>query len=182
MADVQEEGGCRIVLVGMMGSGKSTIGSALSATTGWPLIDNDVLLGRIFDKTARELLAEQGEIALRAAEADALTIGLTDPSPTIVDAAAGTILDETIRAALGKEFVVWLKASPEVLFRRSAGAAHRPWLDRGEDWFRTAVAQRDPLYESVADVTVDTETTSAAGAVEAIARALPARCRDTFGT
>jgi shikimate kinase len=170
-------GSCRVVLVGMMGSGKSTIGDALSAATGWPLIDNDVLLGRIYEKTARQILADEGEIALRAAEAQALALGLTDPSPTIVDAAAGTILDSAIRDALEKEFVVWLKASPEVLFARSAGAAHRPWLDRGEDWFRTAVAQRDPLYEFVADVTVDTETTSPPEAVEAILLALPAPCR-----
>jgi shikimate kinase len=168
---------CRVVLVGMMGSGKSTIGGALSVATGWPLIDNDVLLGRIYEKTARQILADQGEIALRAAEADALIVGLTDPSPTIVDAAAGTILDSGIRAALANEFVVWLKASPEVLFARSAGAAHRPWLDRGEDWFRTAVAQRDPLYEDVADITIDTETTSASQAVKVILLALPPDCR-----
>jgi shikimate kinase len=160
------------VLIGMMGSGKSTVGRELSEATGWPLIDNDELLGRIYAKTARQLLADEGEVALRAAEAEALTLGLTDPNPAIVDAAAGTILDESIRKALADEFVVWLKASPEVLFARSAGAAHRPWLDRGEDWFRTAVAQRDPLYLSVADVVVDTETTTPHEAAAQILAAL----------
>ena len=172
---------CRVVLVGMMGSGKSTVGRALSRATGWPLIDNDELLARIYEKSAREILADEGEIALRAAEAEALRLGLTDPSPAIVDAAAGTILDGVIRAALQPELVAWLKASPEVLFARSAGAAHRPWLDRGEDWFRTTVAQREPLYESVADVVVDTETTKAKDAANAILAYLPGPCRQLLG-
>jgi shikimate kinase len=145
------------VLIGMMGSGKSTVGRLLSGLTDWTLVDNDELLRRQGGVSAREILEERGVIALRGAEADALRLGLAQPAPCIVDAAGGTILDPELRAALADEIVVWLRARPETLFRRAKGARHRPWLDRGQEWMRNADAERAPLYEAVADLIVDTD-------------------------
>ena len=149
--------GPRVVLVGMMGSGKSTIGRLIADATGWPAYDNDALLHEAAGLTAFEILERRGEAALRVAEGEALERGLAVPPPCIVDAAAGTIESPRIHGLLLDELVVWLRASPETLYLRSIGAAHRPWLDRGEDWFRSTACARDPLYESVADVVVDTD-------------------------
>lgn len=148
---------CRVVLVGMMGSGKTTVGRLLAEMTGWPRFDNDVLLRRLQGLNARALLEDRGEAALRQAEAAALALGLAQPAPCIVDAAAGPILDPESRSALAAEIVVWLRARAETLTARAQGAAHRPWLDLGEEWMRNAVAERYPLYESVADLVVDTD-------------------------
>jgi shikimate kinase len=141
----------------MMGSGKSTIGRILAEATGWPLHDNDALLEAVTGMTARDLLATRGEDALRDGEERALLAGLAMPPPAIVDAAAGTIESARVRGLLLEQFVVWLRASPGTLFERSAGAAHRPWLDRGRDWFVMTDTERAPLYEAVADLVVDTE-------------------------
>ena len=147
----------RVVLVGMMGSGKSTIGRLLAERTGWPLHDNDALLLRLTGTTARDLLAQGGEPALRRAEEDALVAGLRMPPPCIVDAAAGTIESPRVRGLLLEQFVVWLRATPATLYERAAGAAHRPWLDRGREWFVEANTARAPLYEAIADLVVDTD-------------------------
>lgn len=149
--------GCRVVLIGMMGSGKSTIGRLLSESTGWPYLDNDELLATAEGKTARELLDEGGTARLRAAEDAALNLGLQSDAPCIVGVAGGTILSETSRAALGEQLVVYLRTAPGTLFERAQGATHRPWLDRGQDWFEAALEERNPLYESVADLIVDTD-------------------------
>src|SRR5687767_8380329 len=93
--------GHRVVLVGMMGSGKTTIGRLLAERTGWPYFDNDELLGRGFKMTARGL-ATKGEPGLRQAESDALRLGLECEPPCIVGAAAGTILDAENRRRLRK--------------------------------------------------------------------------------
>ena len=162
---------CRVVFMGMMGSGKSTIGRELASRTGWPYHDNDELLERDRGITARALLGAHGEDALRAAEAAALALGLREPEPCIIGAAAGTILDPDSRAAMTRDgLVVWLRASPATLAARAAGATHRPWLEQGEQWFQATVAERDPLYASVADVVVDTDHRSPA---EVAAELLP---------
>ena len=157
---------CRIILVGMMGSGKSTIGRLLSEATGWPYIDNDELVRRAYRATPRQLLAEQGEAAMRAAESAALGLGLVSPRPSIIGVAAGTILEADDRDRLREGgVVVWLTAAPSVLAERAAGSEHRPWLEGdAETWMRTAAAERDPLYASVADITVDTGASSSAQA------------------
>ncbi len=91
---------CRVILVGMMGSGKSTIGRLLSEATGWPYVDNDELVLRSHGATPRELLSEQGEAVMREAESSALALGLEVPAPAIIGVAAGTILDPANRDRL----------------------------------------------------------------------------------
>jgi shikimate kinase len=159
---------CRVVLVGMMGSGKTSVGRRLSELTGWPLHDNDDLLWRLFGATPREILAAQGEPRLRAAESAALAVALATPAPAIVAAAAGTILDgenrerlDRLRRAQGA-VVVWLQGSPATLAARSMDAEHRPWLDTGGSaWIDAAAVERAPLYASVADLAIDTDGRSA---------------------
>ena len=163
----------------MMGSGKSTIGRLVSEETGWPLYDNDDLLMSLHGMTARELLSARGEEAMRAAEDAALAHGLNRPSPHVVDAAAGTILSAESRAALREPVVIWLRALPETLFRRAAGAEHRPWLADGETWMRETSALRDPLYASVADIVIDTDGRTPTDVADAAIEAIKRLCRDS---
>jgi shikimate kinase len=157
---VTVDGPCRVLLVGMMGSGKSTIGRLLADATGWPYVDNDELVLRAHGATPRTLLAERGEAAMRGAESDALASGVAVPAPAIVGVAAGVILDADNRETLRNGgIVVWLRAGAEGLAARAAGAEHRPWLDADpRAWMTAALLEREPLYASVADHVVDTDT------------------------
>jgi shikimate kinase len=163
----------RILLIGMMGSGKSSVGRALARLSGWPFVDNDALVERATGMTARLLLAQQGADAMRAAESAALRMALAMDPPLIAAVAAGTILDPDDRARLDEDgFVVWLRAPAPVLAARAVGADHRPWLeDDPAGWFERALAERDPLYRSVADLEVDTSAAGPVAAAEAILRA-----------
>lgn len=164
---------CRVILIGIMGSGKSTIGRRLATATGWPYVDNDELVRRAHGTTARRILADQGEAAMRHAESDALVLGLETPAPAIIGVAAGTILDPDNRERLRSGgVVVWLRADAAALERRASGAEHRPWVDTGgPGWIREAVASRAPLYASVAEITIDTgRGTSARAAAELLER------------
>ena len=167
------QGSCRDILIGMMGSGKSTIGRLLSDATGWPYVDNDELVLRSHGATPRDLLAERGESVMRAAESSALALGLEVPAPAIIGVAAGAILDPANRDQLRDGgIVVWLRADPDALAARAKGAAHRPWIDTGGgSWMHDATIERQPLYESVADITIDTT----AGSPEATAADLRER-------
>lgn len=153
---------CRIILIGMMGSGKTTVGSLLAERTGWSFHDNDVLLRELFDATPRQLLAAGDEASLLAAEVDALRAGLQRPAPSIVGAAGGTIVDPAAREAITQAGIpIWLRITPDTIFRRSADGAHRPWPDADrEAWINRAVAQRSALYASVAELTLDADDRS----------------------
>jgi shikimate kinase len=163
----------RILLIGMMGSGKSSVGRALSERTGWPFVDNDALVERVTGMTARQLLEERGADGMRAAETAALVAGTEVEPPAIVATAAGTILDSDNRRRIREAgLVAWLRAPASVLAARAVGAAHRPWLeDDPLGWFESALAERDPMYDSVADVEVDTSDSTPAGAADVILRA-----------
>ncbi len=152
------EGACRVLLIGMMGSGKSTIGRLVAETTGWPYVDNDELVRRSTGATARQLVAEDGEAQMRSAEAAALALGVEVAAPAIVGVAAGTILGAANRERLRTGgIVVWLRADAAILESRALGSDHRPFLERGGGaWIRDAIAERDPHYASVADIVIDT--------------------------
>ncbi|HEX7173347.1 MAG TPA: shikimate kinase [Candidatus Limnocylindria bacterium] len=159
-----------MVLVGMMGSGKSSVGRALSERTGWPFVDNDSLVERASGMTARQLLEQRGADAMRQAESAALRAGVEIDPPAVVATAAGTILDAANRSTLAHAgLVIWLRAPAETLAARAVGAAHRPWLeDDPVGWFERALAERDPLYAAVADLEVDTAALSPERAADQI--------------
>ena len=153
-------GPCLVLLTGMMGSGKSTIGRLLSGATGWPYLDNDELVRQSHGATARQILAERGEAEMRMAESDALARGIEAQAPAVIGVAAGTILESSSRDLLrAGGIVIWLRADAAVIEARAIGADHRPWLDAGgASWIRDTVAERDPLYASIADFVIDTST------------------------
>ncbi|MDQ3689745.1 MAG: hypothetical protein M3406_06885 [Chloroflexota bacterium] len=172
------EGPCRVLLVGMMGSGKSTIGRLLAAATGWPYVDNDELVRRSHGASARQIVEDHGEARMREAEAGALALGVAIAAPAVVGVAAGTILDPSDRERLRLGgVVVWLRADAAALESRAIGAEHRPWLDAGGgSWIRDAIAERDPLYATVADMVIDTAAGDAdASAAEILDRLKPLR-------
>lgn len=160
----------RVLLVGMMGSGKSSVGRALAERTGWPFVDNDELVERATGRTARKLVAEGGEPALRAAESAALREGVVIEPPVIVATAAGTILDPDDRRLLEDAgLAVWLRAPISVLVKRAARAEHRPWLETDPaGWMATALARREPLYASIADLEIDTSRVAPTEAAELV--------------
>jgi shikimate kinase len=148
----------RLILIGMMGSGKTTAGRSLSRATGWPYFDNDELLRSLSGRSAADLGAD-GEAILRAAEAAALAEALQKTEPCIVSAAAGVVLTEQSRRAMhGAGLVIWLRARPETLAGRVRGSVDRPWLEGDAlQWMRQTAREREPLYADVADVTLDVD-------------------------
>lgn len=166
-------GACRVVLIGLMGSGKTTIGRLLAARTGWPYHDNDDLLLHAFGGNPRELMAERGEDRMHAAEAEALRFGLSEPAPCLIGAAAASVLDPASVARLSQAVVVWLRARPDTLVPRAIGAAHRPFLATDPlAWLTAAAAARDPLYRAAADITVDVDRLPPPQVADAILAAL----------
>src|SRR6202042_3262011 len=83
----------RVLLMGMMGAGKTTVGHALSARLGWPYLDNDELLARAVGKDTRRVQLEDGVEVLRRDESLALTEALTMPPPVIAAVAGGLVTD-----------------------------------------------------------------------------------------
>jgi shikimate kinase len=149
----------RIILVGMMGVGKTTVGSRLAERLGWAYFDSDAQVMATTGRSVPELFAEEGEAAFRAAESRVLTIALTGDEPVVVSAAGGVILSEANRRLLaGSGIVVWMRADPAVLARRVGTGVGRPLLDADPPAVLSELdRKRRALYASVAAVTVDVD-------------------------
>ena len=148
-----------VVLMGLMGSGKSTVGALVATATGRPLIDTDAAISTMTGKAVRELWEEGGESAYRQMESQ-------------------VVLDPAVRAALVDAFVVWLRTDPATLAQRVRPGDHRPLLsDRPFEVLSAMAVERSHLYAEVADLTIDTDridTESVATAVLGHLRRLPA--------
>ena len=160
-----------IVLVGMMGAGKSSVGRMLSHKLGRELFDSDDMVEARTGRTVREIWADDGEPAFRALETEVLRDAVAATSPSIIAAAGGVVLDAGNRAVLKSNdaHVVWLLADVELLLERVRAGMHRPLLDEDpEGTLRTMYEERSDLYQEVADaiVSVDNRTINdVAGAV-----------------
>ena len=145
-----------LVVVGLMGVGKSTVGRLVADRLGIAFIDNDDLLTGRTGRSAEQIATDQGLDELHRIEADVLAEALDRPGSSVLTAAASVVTGGAGRAALGKaRHVVWLRDDLAAVTARVAasGQFHRP--DFSPRVLREVEQQRAPLFAQVATVTVD---------------------------
>lgn len=154
----------RVVLVGLMGAGKSTVGRMLARESGLPFVDLDDEITALAGRSIPELFEQVGELEFRRLEAQASEALAKDPGGLIVAAGGGWMVNAEARAALPDVVTVWLKVRPAEAARRvSPGASSRPLLEGPAvaDRLEAILAERLPAYGE-ATYTVDTEGRTAA--------------------
>jgi shikimate kinase len=145
-------------LVGMPGSGKSTVGRQLARRLGLPFFDSDHLIEQRLGCSIREYFAREGEDAFRAVEEQVIAEVLRGPD-AVLATGGGAVLREANRQHLragGR--VIYLRSSPEELYRRLRHDTHRPLLQVADPLgkLRSLYAERDPLYREVAHFQIET--------------------------
>jgi len=144
-----------IVLVGMMGAGKSSIGRKLAQTLAIPFVDADSEIETAAGMTIPEIFASQGEAYFRAGEARVIA-RLLEGGPRVLATGGGAFMrEETREAVRAKGISVWLKADYEVLARRIKRRNDRPMLKTADPaaTLKALIAERYPVYAE-ADITV----------------------------
>jgi shikimate kinase len=160
----------RIILIGMMGAGKTTVGRSLADRLGWSHCDSDQQVMDITGRSVPELFADHGEDHFRAEEAKVLAHALTGDDPVVVSAAGGVVLAEANRQLISRSGVaIWLRADPGLLARRVGAGEGRPLLEDDPATRLVALdAVRRPLYRSLAEVTIDVDRLTPDEVVETI--------------
>ena len=147
-----------IVLIGMMGAGKSSVGRCLERRTGLRRFDTDDTIAKQFGKSIPEIFAEVGEQKFR--DAEAATLANLDPDhPLIIVTGGGIVLrDENIEHLKRLGLVIWLDADEDTLFERASRRGNRPLLQTADprESLTTILAARRSLYERAADLRIDT--------------------------
>lgn len=162
-----------LVLVGMMGVGKTTAARVLADRLGRAVFDTDMVIETRSGSTVREIFAEQGEPKFRELESKVLAEALASPEPLVIAAAGGVVLSAANRAALvdSGARVVWLCADPVNLVERVRGGGHRPLLDEDPaGTLQLMFREREALYREVADAIVLVDNRSVSDVVEAVLR------------
>lgn len=152
----------RILLVGMMGAGKTTVGSLVAGKLGWAYLDSDIEVEEATGLTVPQLFARDGEEAFRDAEAAALGRACAGTQPVVVSVAGGAVLRPANRALLtASGTVVWLRARLNTLVVRVGDGAGRPLLGGDPRAALTELESiRRPHYAEVADITIDVDDLS----------------------
>lgn len=165
--------GRHIVLVGMMGAGKSSVGRVLASRLDRRLYDSDEMIEEATGRTVREIWDTDGEPFFRALETEALHSALAGSEPTVIAGAGGIVLNAQNRERLAADdaCVVWLLAGIDLLVERARNGMHRPLLDADpEGTLRSIFEQREGLYREVADAIVSVDHRSVNDVVHAVLR------------
>lgn len=149
-------GGRAIVLVGMMGSGKSSVGRRLAGRLGLPFVDADTEIETAAHMTIPEIFAQRGEAEFREGERRVISRVLTTRAPLVLATGGGAFMNAETRERVKELGIsVWLKAEPDVLMRRVRKRSNRPLLQTAdpEATLRRMLAEREPVY-ALADITI----------------------------
>ncbi|HEX7776328.1 MAG TPA: shikimate kinase [Parvibaculum sp.] len=145
-----------IVLVGLMGAGKTTVGRRLAQKLGLPFVDADAEIERAAGETIPEIFERHGEAVFRDGERRVIA-RLLECGTQVLATGGGAFMDETTRAKIAEYGIsVWLRADLDVLMRRVVRRSNRPLLKQGDPRrvMERLIAERYPVYAG-ADVTVD---------------------------
>lgn len=149
-----------IVLIGFMGCGKSTVGRELHQRLGYRLMDIDQIIEETMGKKITEIFREEGETAFRDFETMQLReISKQTGMRHIISTGGGIVIRPENRALLHKlGYVVWLRASGDILFERTSRNRDRPLLNtpHAREKISALLAERDPWYRETAHLCVDT--------------------------
>ncbi len=145
-----------VVLTGMMGTGKSTVGALLAKCLHWPMVDIDAWIERSQGQSIHDIFSHFGEPAFRKWEQEAVLRALSEEVSTVIALGGGAVTDPLTRERIAGHFVVWLDARLEVL-RERVQEGDRP-LVRGQPFERlTSLAEeRRQWYAQVSRVRIDT--------------------------
>ncbi|MGO4669724.1 shikimate kinase [Bosea sp. 2YAB26] len=145
-----------VVLVGMMGSGKSSVGRRLATRLGLAFVDADVEIETAAGMTIPEIFAQRGETEFRDGERRVISRVLATRAPLVLATGGGAFMNaETRERIIELGISIWLKADADVLMRRVRKRSNRPLLQTAdpEATMRRMLAEREPVY-ALADVTV----------------------------
>lgn len=149
-----------IVLVGMMGAGKSSVGKRLAAALDMPFVDADQEIEAAANMTIPEIFETYGEQHFRDGEKKVIARLLRD-GPKVVATGGGAIMDPETRARIGRRGIsVWLRADIQVLMDRVKRRSNRPLLSdkNPETVLRRLLKERQPVYAS-SDITITSRNT-----------------------
>ena len=147
-----------IVLIGMMGAGKSSVGRCLHRRTGLALHDTDEIVAANFGMSIPEIFAEHGEKKFREAETEALRSVRTEEQTIIITGGGIVLRKENVEILRSQAVIVWLDGDEKTLFARASRKQNRPLLQTKNPRraFSQILGSRRPLYAEIADIRVDT--------------------------
>jgi shikimate kinase len=147
-----------IVLIGMMGAGKSSVGPCLHRRTGLALHDTDEIVAANFGMPISEIFPKFGEPRFRQAETEALRSLATIEQAIIVTGGGAVVRNENVELLKRLGVIVWLDADEETLFARASRKRNRPLLHtkHPRKAFSQILGARRILYANIADIRVDT--------------------------
>ncbi|AGL02066.1 shikimate kinase [Desulfoscipio gibsoniae] len=146
-----------IILIGFMGTGKSSLGRRLARRLGYKFIDTDSAIEKVTGKTVAQIFRKDGEIRFRSEEKLQVR-KLSGQSGLVVATGGGTVLDqENVDLLKQNGIFICLRADPEIILQRVKNKKRRPLLSRGDLWenITRLLKERDSSYE-IAELTVDT--------------------------
>jgi len=144
-----------VVLVGMMGAGKSTIGRRLSARLRLPFFDADTEIEAAAGMSIPDIFESHGEPHFRDGEARVIA-RLLDSGPAVIATGGGAFLREETRSRIGSKAVsIWLKADADIIMKRVKRRADRPLLQTADPAATVGrlISEREPVYQH-ADLTI----------------------------
>jgi shikimate kinase len=164
-----------VVLIGMMGAGKTAVGRRLAKVLGWPFQDADAAIEQAAGTTISNIFAEIGEAAFREKERRVIARLLGEENQVLA-LGGGAFVDPTTRALVrARALSIWLHADLDTLARRTGRPGKRPLLAEGDPRAKLAelLEQRTPIYAE-ADLMVDSSNAPVGAVVNRVLEALAA--------